>query len=69
MATDERYLVLLRRELTQAQARLKRAERERDALLQRSLRLEALLAAHGIEPPSEAETPEGKTPEVGAGEG
>ena len=28
----DRYLVLLRRELTRAQARLRRCERERDAL-------------------------------------
>ena len=33
MGTEpDRYLVLLRRELTRAQARLRRCERERDAL-------------------------------------
>lgn len=32
MERPDRYLVLLRRELTRAQARLRRCERERDAL-------------------------------------
>lgn len=32
MAQNDPYLVLLRRELTRAQARLRRCERERDAL-------------------------------------
>ncbi len=34
MAADDKYLALLRRELVRAQARLKRAERERDAALE-----------------------------------
>ena len=33
MAEPDKYLVLLRRELTRAQARLARAERERDRAL------------------------------------
>jgi hypothetical protein len=39
MTQDDKYLVLLRRELTRAQARLKRAERERDAALEENRRL------------------------------
>ncbi|HWI29007.1 MAG TPA: hypothetical protein VN668_18675 [Stellaceae bacterium] len=42
--TNDRYLVLLRRELVRAQARLKRAERERDAALAENERLKAKLA-------------------------
>jgi hypothetical protein len=52
------YAVLLRRELTRAQARLKRAEGERDRLRDENRRLRALLATHGIAPPpSEGEEP------------
>jgi hypothetical protein len=36
---DDKYLVLLRRELTRAQARLKRAERERDDALAENQKL------------------------------
>lgn len=39
----DRYLVLLRRELVRAQARLKRAERERDAALAENARLKSLI--------------------------
>jgi hypothetical protein len=48
---DDKYLMLLRRELVRAQARLTRAERERDRLFEENRRLLALLADHGIEPP------------------
>ena len=41
------YVENLRRELTRAQARLTRAERERDAALAENARLRALLAAKG----------------------
>jgi hypothetical protein len=41
---NDKYLVLLRRELVRAQARLKRAERERDAALSENERLKARLA-------------------------
>ena len=41
--TDEKYLLLLRRELVRAQARLKRAERERDELAEENRKLRALL--------------------------
>jgi len=44
---------LLRRELVRAQARLKRAERERDQARAASERLRALLRAHGIEAPED----------------
>jgi hypothetical protein len=42
---DRAYVENLRRELTRAQARLTRAERERDAALAESIRLRAELAA------------------------
>jgi hypothetical protein len=51
MDTDEKYLVLLRRELVRAQARLKRAERERDALAEENRKLRALLKARGRRAP------------------
>jgi len=47
---DDAYRIL-RRELVRAQARLKRAERERDAARAETARLAALLRAHGIAPP------------------
>jgi hypothetical protein len=43
MSPDDKYMVLLRRELTRAQARLKRAERERDAALEENRRLKERL--------------------------
>jgi hypothetical protein len=59
MASDERlmdidreYLMLLRRELTRAQARLKRAEWERDQLRDQNERLAALLREHRIAVPA-----------------
>ena len=39
MAETDKYLTLLRRELVRAQARLKRAERERDAALEENRKL------------------------------
>jgi hypothetical protein len=39
MTPDDKYVVLLRRELTRAQARLKRAERERDDALAKNQKL------------------------------
>jgi hypothetical protein len=48
--TPDKTYVLLRRELVRAQARLKRAERERDAARAEKARLTALLRAHGIAP-------------------
>ncbi len=39
MERTDRYLVLLRRELVRTQARLKRAERERDELAAENVRL------------------------------
>jgi len=51
MDTGDKYLVLLRRELTRAQARLGRAERQRDALAEQNSELRRLLRAHGIELP------------------
>ena len=41
------YVANLRRELTRAQARLKRAERERDAALAENARLRAALEQRG----------------------
>ena len=43
MTPDDKYLVLLRRELTRAQARLKRAERERDEAIEENRKLRQLL--------------------------
>ncbi len=43
MSPDDKYLLLLRRELTRAQARLKRAERERDAALEENKKLKERL--------------------------
>jgi hypothetical protein len=43
MSRANRYLVLLRRELVRAQARLKRAERERDAALAENAKLKTLV--------------------------
>jgi hypothetical protein len=54
METDAKYQVLLRRELIRAQARLKRAERERDALLEDNRRMRQLLRDRGIAPPKPA---------------
>jgi hypothetical protein len=44
MESGDKYLVLLRRELTRAQARLKRVERERDRLLAENEHLKSELA-------------------------
>jgi hypothetical protein len=51
MEANDKYLVLLRRELTRAQARLGRAERQRDSLIEQNGELRRLLRAHGIELP------------------
>jgi hypothetical protein len=55
---EEKAYALLRRELTRAQARLKRAEGERDRLSDENHRLRALLAAHGVALPKELARPE-----------
>ena len=52
MDTDPQYQAVLRRELVRAQARLKRAERERDALLEENRQMRQLLRDHGIAPPA-----------------
>jgi hypothetical protein len=44
MAEPDKYLILLRRELTRAQARLARAERERDRAQAENARLRRQLA-------------------------
>ena len=51
MEANDKYLVLLRRELMKAQARLGRAERQRDCLVEQNSELRRLLHAHGIELP------------------
>jgi hypothetical protein len=48
MAEPDRYLVLLRRELTKAQARLARAERERDRAQEESAALRGKLSERGV---------------------
>ena len=45
MTQNDKYLVLLRRELVRAQARLKRAERECDRLRAENQRLKELVKA------------------------
>ena len=52
-APDRAY-ELLRRELVRAQARLKRAERERDDARAEAERMRALLRTHGVTPPEES---------------
>jgi hypothetical protein len=53
MDGDDKYLTLLRRELVRSQARLKRAEQERDRLREENRLLRQLLADHGIRPPED----------------
>ena len=55
MDSDDKYVVLLRRELTRAQARLKRAERERDRLQAENERLKAKLAPARPASPTDTE--------------
>jgi hypothetical protein len=55
MDSDDKYVVLLRRELTRAQARLKRAERERDRLQAENERLKAELAPARPASPTDTE--------------
>jgi hypothetical protein len=47
MAETDKYLVLLRRELVRAQARLKRAERECERLREENARLKELAKGTG----------------------
>jgi hypothetical protein len=47
MSDADKYLVLLRRALVRAQARLKRAERERDAALEENRKLSERLKRRG----------------------
>jgi hypothetical protein len=54
MELNDKYLVLLRRELTRAQARLKRAELERDRLLGENQRLKARLERGAARRPAAA---------------
>jgi hypothetical protein len=51
MAEPDKYLVLLRRELTKAQARLARAERERDRALEENAALRKRLSDKDGAPP------------------
>lgn len=55
MDSDDKYLVLLRRELTRAQARLKRVERERDRLQAENEQLKAALARTRRPSPTDAQ--------------
>jgi len=64
MDIDRQYLTLLRRELTRAQARLKRAEWERDQLRDQVDRLQARLREHGIAAPAASRS---RRPPRGAG--
>ena len=51
MTEPDKYLVLLRRELTRAQARLARAERERDRALAENDRLRQKLSERRVAAP------------------
>ncbi len=51
MTEPDKYLVLLRRELTKAQARLTRAERQRDRALEETARLRKKLSARSATAP------------------
>jgi hypothetical protein len=51
MSAEDEYLVLLRRELTRAQARLKRAERERDEAIAENSKLRQKLKRRGARAP------------------
>jgi len=51
MAEPDKYLVLLRRELTKAQARLAHAERERDRALEENAALRKRLSDKDVAPP------------------
>jgi hypothetical protein len=51
MAEPDKYLVQLRRELTKSQARLARAERERDRALEENAALRKRLSDKNVAPP------------------
>jgi hypothetical protein len=51
MAEPNKYLVQLRRELTKSQARLARAERERDRALEENAALRKRLSDKNVAPP------------------
>lgn len=59
MAELDKYLVLLRREFTRSQARLSRAERQRDRLLEENAELRRKLAERA-KPAKSARRPSGK---------
>lgn len=52
MPSDDKYLVQLRRELTRSQARLAKAEQERDRLAKENLELRERLKRKGPARPS-----------------
>jgi hypothetical protein len=54
MAEADKYLVQLRRELTKSQARLARAERERDRALEENAALRKRLSDKDVAPPGKA---------------
>ena len=59
MAELDKYLILLRREFTRSQARLSRAERQRDRLLEENAELRRKLAER-TRPARKARKPSGK---------
>ncbi len=55
---NDKYLVQLRRELTRAQARLGKAESQRDRLREQNRKLKKLLDEHDIELPAHLRWPD-----------
>ena len=58
MDSDKKYLVQLRRELTRSQARLGKAESQRDRLLEQNRKLRRLIEDNGLKLPARLRWPD-----------
>jgi hypothetical protein len=58
MEQNDKYLVQLRRELTRSQARLGRAESQRDKLLEQNRKLRKLIEDNGVKLPARLRWPD-----------
>jgi hypothetical protein len=58
MDSDKKYLVQLRRELTRSQARLGKAESQRDRLLEQNRKLRRLIEDSGLKLPARLRWPD-----------
>jgi hypothetical protein len=58
MDSDKKYLVQLRRELTRSQARLGKAESQRDRLLEQNRKLRRLIEDKGLKLPARLRWPD-----------